>query len=107
MLDPQSALSRFSGLTLIQKMEFLAQLSHKLTVLAREWYLPDSVDISKAKTYNEILHKILGILQHMIAENSNQYSEEDFITSIFLAAEEAGISREFAFAWKLVLKQFS
>lgn len=98
----QNALSTFSPIVSTEKIGFLVRLSHRLTIAARGVYLPGSEDIGKARAYNEIQHKILGVLTHMLAGSTERYSDADLLELVFSMAEEAGIEEAFQSSWDFV-----
>ena len=85
----------YSGLSLEKQINFLAHLSFRLTIMGREAYDAESIDVvdgKKLRGINEIQHTTLGHMIHLIDNDPKRYSDSDFLEIIFSFGEDYNIS---------------
>ena len=93
----------FEGLTDPQKVSLLAELTHRLTILARGTY-PAEEQRTEAErqliSYNESLHRISGHLMHL--QNGSKRVPDDLVLQSLLEPDRPGFAGRAALLWDLL-----
>jgi hypothetical protein len=81
-MDTQKAIDAFSHFSNQEKSEFLAHLSHELTILARAAYVPGTEDLNdpaRLRRINELQHQLSGFLMKLLSNDVERYPDDVFV----------------------------
>jgi len=96
------AIALFSSYSAQEKKEFVAQLIHELTVVARDSYEVGADGLTnpqRVRKINEIQHRLSSFLKHLLRDDPRRYPD-DFVVRLVL--EEPGddeFGRQLAWAF--------
>ncbi len=99
--------STYLALTRNSRLLFLVDLAWELTVHARGTYVAGTEEVAKPqklRTFNEIQHRVLGHLRHLMYDQDQRYPEPEFFDVICAAADEVGMDGHIA---KILLRNAS
>jgi hypothetical protein len=88
------AVKIYSGLPLNKQISFLAHFAFSLTIMGRETYDVESRDVvdgKKLRGINEIQHKAIGQMLHLIDNDPKRYSDSDLLEIIYSFGEDYNI----------------
>jgi hypothetical protein len=91
------AIDIFSHYSSQEKLDFLLQLAHALTILARETYKPGEEGLnqpSRMRLLNEIQHRVMGFLIALRKQDSKRYPDDVLIRIVLEHPEDPGLQRQ-------------
>lgn len=80
-----------------EKVEFLLELAHAMTIIARDSYEVDGeglTDQQRLRRINEIQHRITGHLLALARPDTPRYPDDVLIRIIFDQADDPGLRRQ-------------
>ena len=90
----ENMLSAFLFLPDEEKIAVLAQAAFRLTVFARDTYLPDSDGLKQPeqlRIYNEMQHKLLEQLNKILIHDENRYPDDFFLKMLLEMAQHTEV----------------
>ena len=102
-MTPDEAVAAYSALSLSQQLRVLADYAHDLTVIARGTYVAQTDDVAdprRLRQLNEVQHRVMAHVRHLIAGDANRYPDDVIVRTIIaeddselLSGFEAAIRR--------------
>ena len=106
----EEAIRLFSALSVEEQKEFLAQLSHELTILGRDAYevgTENFTNPSQMRAVNEIQHRIALHLLALIKNNANRYPDEILVKVIIEHPQDKNFERKATRAFEQIVNKFA
>ena len=106
----EEAVGFYSALSVEEQKEFLAQLSHKLTILGRDAYevgTENFTNPSQMRAVNEIQHRIASHLLALIKNDANRRSDEDLVRVIIEHSHDKNFERKAIRAFERIANKFA
>lgn len=106
----KEAASFFSALSIEEQKEFLARLSHELTLLGRDAYeigTENFTNPSQMRAVNEIQHRIASHLLALIKNETTRYPDEILVKIIIEHPQDKNFERKAAQAFEQIANKFA
>jgi len=109
-MKTEVAIAFFSALSVEEKKEFLARLSHELTILGRDSYEIDSENFTnpaQMRAINEIQHRIALHLLSLLIKDNSHYPDDVVVKMIIEHPRNKNFERKTARAFEQIANKFS
>jgi len=109
-MKTEEAIAFFSALSVDEQKEFLARLSHELTILGRDCYEIDSENFTnpaQMRAINEIQHRIASHLLSLLIRDNSRYPDEVLVKMIIEHPQNKNFERKTARAFEQTANKFS
>ena len=106
----EEAIAFFSALSVEEQKNFLVQLSHELTMLARDAYeigTQDFTNPSQVRAVNEIQHRIASHLLALIKNDTNRYPDETLVKIIIEHSQDKTFELKATSAFEQTANKFA
>jgi hypothetical protein len=97
MNEVHQALDRFCKYTAHEKIDFLVQFAHALTILARDTYAVGEDGLtnpSRLRIINEIQHRVTGCLMALCRNDSKRYPDDVLVRILLEHPEDLDLQHQ-------------
>ena len=97
MNEVHQAIETFCKYSPQEKIDFLVQFAHALTILARETYAVGEDGLtnpSRLRIINEIQHRVTGFLVALCKHNVKRYPDDVLVRLLLEHPEDLGLQRQ-------------
>jgi hypothetical protein len=97
MNEVHQALDRFCKYTAHEKIDFLVQFAHALTILARDTYAVGEDGLtnpSRLRIINEIQHRVTGCLMALCKNDSKRYPDDVLVRILLEHPEDLDLQHQ-------------
>ena len=102
MNEVHHAIETFCKYSPQEKIEFLVQLAHALTILARDTYAVAEDGLtnpSRLRVMNEIQHRVTGFLMALRKNDAKRYPDDVLVRIILEHPEDIDLQRKLQETW--------
>jgi hypothetical protein len=103
LMTVEEAITVFSSYSAEEKKEFVAQLMHDLTVVARDGYEVGAEGLTnprRVRKINEIQHRLSSFLRSLLRDDPRRYPDELIVRMALEAPEDEEFARQLARAFE-------
>jgi hypothetical protein len=96
-MNVRDAIDTFSNYSPQEKIDFLVQLAHTLTILARDTYEVGGEGLtqpSRLRRINEVQHRVLGFVMAMRKQGAKRYPDEVLVRLILEHADDFTLQQQ-------------
>ena len=97
MTGVHRTIETFCKYSLQEKIDFLVQLAHALTILARDTYAVEEDGLTnpaRLRIMNEIQHRITGFLMALCKNDAKRYPDDVLVTILLDHPEDLDLQRQ-------------
>jgi hypothetical protein len=110
MNEVHHAIETFCKYSPQEKLDFLVQLAHALTILARDTYAVAEDGLtnpSRLRIINEIQHRVTGFLMALCKEDAKRYPDDVFVRILLEHPEDLDLQRQLQETWGRLMGQMA
>ena len=110
MNEVHHAIATFCKYSPQEKLDFLVQFAHALTILARDTYAVGEDGLtnpSRLRIMNEIQHRITGFLMALRKNDAKRYSDDVLVRIILEHPEDLDLHRQLQETWGRLIGQMA
>jgi len=110
MNEVHQAIEMFCTYSPQAKIDFLVQLAHALTILARDTYAVGEDGLtnpSRLRIINEIQHRVTGYLMALHRNDPKRYPDDVLVRIILEHPEDQDLNRQLQQTWSRLMGQMA
>jgi hypothetical protein len=107
-MNAHSRADTFASLSSSDQLDFLLRLAHDLTIVGRDTYRIQSLDLEsprRLRSLNEVQHRILAFCVALLHQNPKRYPDDVLMAIIFEHPEDVVLRHQIEAAFDRVLGQ--
>ena len=96
-MSVDEAITAFSSFSPPEKGEFLARLSHELTIVARDSYEAEGEGFTnpqRVRRINEVQHRVSGFLNALLRDDPRRYPDETLVRIVLEQPDDPVLERQ-------------